>query len=143
MLASPVSSNPSVSGAASGRATQRVEIIRQCIEKSWYIDASQPVFAGHFPAHPILPGVLILGLLKRTLAEHFDTPLRIATIRRQRFIKPVLPQQTLRVQVTSLDIHADEMDIVYLASVEGQVVAKGSVLLRVDHSQILQDGGVV
>lgn len=116
---------------------------RQIVEKSFYIEASQAVFKGHFPGNPILPGVLILGLLKSMLAEHFDSPLRISQIKRQKFSRPVLPGHKVHVQLCNLDIHGEQVDIVYNASVDGQLVAKGSVVFAIDYSQPQPEVGVV
>lgn len=70
----------------------------------------QPWFAGHFPHNPILPGVLIIEAmaqaggvlalwsdgLKRETAAYF------LSIDHARFRKPVLPNQTLRLELSLL-----------------------------------------
>ena len=100
------------------------------LEKSWYIDPQQPVFAGHFPGNPIMPGVLVLGLLKSLLADHLGNPVQIAAIKRQKFIRPVLPANTLTITVSKLEIDGDFIDLQYQASVAEGPVAKGSISIR-------------
>ena len=97
------------------------------LEKSWYIDAQQPVFTGHFPGNPIMPGVLVLGLLKSLVAEHLDQPVHIAAIKRQKFLRPVLPTNTLNVSIKSLELDGEFIDVSYTAAVAEGPVAKGSI----------------
>lgn len=96
-------------------------------EKSCYIAPQQPVFAGHFPGNPIMPGVLVLGLLKSLLAEHSGTQVQIAAIKRQKFMRPVLPGDTLCIRITKLEVDGVFLDVHYQASVAEGLVAKGSV----------------
>lgn len=97
------------------------------LEKSWYIDAQQPVFAGHFPDNPIMPGVLVLGLLKSLIAEHLDQQVQIAAIKRQKFLRPVFPTNTLSLSIKSLELHGDFIDVSYTAAVAEGPVARGSI----------------
>ena len=96
-------------------------------EKSWYIAPNQPVFAGHFPGNPIMPGVLVLGLLKSLLAEHSGAQVQIAAIKRQKFMRPVLPGDTLCIRINKLDVDGEFLDVNYQASVAEGPVAKGSI----------------
>ena len=60
------------------------------------------VFKGHFPSHPVLPGVLILEMLAQTGAiavlVNPSNRNRIAylSIDRARFKRPVMPGETMR-----------------------------------------------
>lgn len=97
------------------------------LEKSWYIDEQQPVFAGHFPGNPIMPGVLVLGLLKSLVAEYLDQPVQIAAIKRQKFLRPVLPANTLSLAIKNLEVDGNFIDVNYVATVAEGPVAKGSI----------------
>jgi 3-hydroxyacyl-[acyl-carrier-protein] dehydratase len=68
------------------------------VTRSFAVADSQPVFAGHFPDNPILPGVFLLAFARATLAEAAGRPCRIAGIQRQKFLVPVLPAHTVRVE---------------------------------------------
>ena len=60
------------------------------------IDADHPALPGHFPGHPVVPGVVILSYVFAALSELAP---RIGGIRRLKFLQPVLPGQTLRLEV--------------------------------------------
>jgi beta-hydroxyacyl-ACP dehydratase FabZ len=75
------------------------------------VAANEPFLRGHFPGHPIMPGVLIIEALAQAgavLAAHqssFD-PVRqvmyLMTIDKAKFRKPVLPGDVLRLEVVPL-----------------------------------------
>lgn len=63
-------------------------------------------FVGHFPEHPIMPGVLILEALAQTAAilvnadhKYKDKVVYFTTIEKAQFRKPVVPGDTLILQV--------------------------------------------
>src|SRR3954469_9447114 len=58
------------------------------------ISAASPLFAGHFPGHPIFPGIAHLGVVERALG----TPL--AAVRGIRLRRPVTPGETLDLLLT-------------------------------------------
>src|SRR5689334_11370803 len=71
------------------------------------VTINEPFFAGHFPAMPIMPGVLIVeamaqagGVLLLTEYEDRDEKLVLFTgIERARFRRPVVPGDQLRIEV--------------------------------------------
>ncbi len=57
------------------------------------IESNHPVFAGHFPQRPIVPGVLLLA---RTLREiETKTELKFAGIPAVKFLSPSAPNDVL------------------------------------------------
>ena len=72
---------------------------------------NEPFFAGHFPEHPVMPGVLIVEALAQTAGALViysnDTPadnrvVYFMTIEKARFRKPVRPGDMLRMEVKAL-----------------------------------------
>jgi 3-hydroxymyristoyl/3-hydroxydecanoyl-(acyl carrier protein) dehydratase len=59
------------------------------------IPAAHPVFQGHFPGRPLVPGALLLDLI---LAA-FGAP--VARVASAKFQRPVLPGDTLVVRFTA------------------------------------------
>jgi 3-hydroxyacyl-[acyl-carrier-protein] dehydratase len=70
------------------------------------VSANEPVFQGHYPGYPILPGVLILEALAQTgavalmMMEEFKGKVPLfAGLGETRFRKPVVPGDQLRLEV--------------------------------------------
>ena len=73
------------------------------------VTLNEPFFQGHFPGHPVMPGVLIVealaqasGLLIGLSGNHADRDDRIfylAKVDNARFLKPVVPGDQLRLEV--------------------------------------------
>lgn len=57
------------------------------------INPQHPLFAGHFPGQPILPGVCTLAILSDCVAEICGYGVRFAQIRECKFTAPVDPSR--------------------------------------------------
>ena len=74
------------------------------------VTVNEPFFPGHFPGHPVMPGVLIIEamaqacaiLSMRTLEKvpHEDSIYYFLGIDNARFKRPVAPGDQLRIEVT-------------------------------------------
>lgn len=78
------------------------------------VTINEPFFAGHFPARPVMPGVLIIESMAQTAAalvvhsigsELQDKIVYFMTVDKARFRHPVEPGDTLRMPVTVLRGH--------------------------------------
>jgi 3-hydroxyacyl-[acyl-carrier-protein] dehydratase len=72
------------------------------------VSINEPFFQGHFPAHPVMPGVLLIEAMAQTaavvvvhsLGEAVEGKLvYFMSIENARFRKPVVPGDTLHVRV--------------------------------------------
>ncbi len=75
------------------------------------VSANEEFFAGHFPGHPVMPGVLIVEALAQTCGilcfvtadiypgEMTDVNFYFAGIDKARFRRPVVPGDQLRLKV--------------------------------------------
>lgn len=80
------------------------------------VSINEGFFAGHFPGKPVMPGVLIIEALAQTAAvlvtftEKFSSDNKLVYfmgINEARFRKPVLPGDTLRLEVQKLQKRAN------------------------------------
>ncbi len=58
------------------------------------IDFDNPVFAGHFPGNPILPGVYIIEMAKECAELHFDRKYTISHIKSCRYYFTITPARS-------------------------------------------------
>jgi 3-hydroxyacyl-[acyl-carrier-protein] dehydratase len=75
--------------------------VRECapgvLEAEFLFSAGCPVFSGHFPDKPILPGIAQITAAACTAGRGRLLPVRL--IERCKFLRPVPPGETLRVRV--------------------------------------------
>ena len=79
-----------------------------------FVDPANPVFAGHFPDKPILPGVFLIEAMAQTAGVMLGAAMPkakgasgtgvalLAAVNRFKFLKPVSPGQELRVETKKL-----------------------------------------
>ena len=95
--------------------------------------------AGHFPGNPIFPGVLVAEALAQVAGvvflsqsdEYAGTAVYLVGMDKMRFRKPVLPGQTLRLEVTVDRKRLRIWTFETLATVDGERVAHGTFLATV------------
>lgn len=61
--------------------------------------ADQPVFAGHFPGHPILPGVFQMEMARVAAEVILGGAMIVRGITKAKFRRPILPAETIRVEL--------------------------------------------
>lgn len=103
-----------------------------------FIDPKDPIFAGHFPAKPILPGVLLIEAVAQTAGVMMGSAATqdaagtaqlalLAAVNRFKFLKPVTPGQQLRIETRKL---TDAGPMAYISGtvwVDGEIVASGEL----------------
>lgn len=65
------------------------------------VAADHPAYAGHFPGQPILPGVVLLDEALVALAAEQENPGPRCEIKSAKFLSPVLPGESLRLEYSS------------------------------------------
>ena len=102
------------------------------------VTANEPHFTGHFPDFPVMPGVLIVEAMAQTagiLVLH-DMPDRanklvlLVAIENARFRRPVVPGDTLRMEMKILKRKASVAKMAGVATVDGVVVAEVEVMCK-------------
>ena len=104
-----------------------------------FVDPADPIFAGHFPAKPILPGVLLIEAVAQTAGvmmgsaapqDAAGTGARVAllaAVNRFKFLKPVTPGQELRIETKKLTEAGPMAYISGTVWVDAEIVASGEL----------------
>ena len=103
------------------------------------VTVNEPFFQGHFPGHPIMPGVLIVEamaqvggmLLMDELREPPPKVVYFMALDKVKFRRPVVPGDQLRSEVEIMQLRGRNCRLKGVAYVDGQVVAEAEMLARV------------
>jgi len=100
------------------------------------VTANEQFFQGHFPGAPVMPGVLQIEALAQVgailaLRELEDRDAKIpffSGIESARFRKPVVPGDTLELEVIALRIGSRVQKMKGIARVDGQITAETEIM---------------
>ena len=99
------------------------------------VSVNEPFFQGHFPGHPVMPGVLIIECMAQTAAvlvfqtlgpEAAGRLVYFMTIEGAKFRRPVVPGNLLRIHVTKQRRRGNVWKFSGVAKVDGVSVAEAS-----------------
>jgi UDP-3-O-[3-hydroxymyristoyl] N-acetylglucosamine deacetylase / 3-hydroxyacyl-[acyl-carrier-protein] dehydratase len=103
------------------------------------VTVNEPFFRGHFPGHPIMPGVLIVEAMAQVggmlLMGNVDDPeskvVYFTALDSVRFRRPVLPGDQLRFEVEVVQVRGGMFRTRGKAYVDGQLVCEGEMMATV------------
>ena len=107
------------------------------------VTMNEPFFQGHFPAKPVMPGVLIIealaqagGILAAEIrgAEKQGEIIYFMGMDAVRFRKPVVPGDQLMLEARVLKMRSRVAKMAGRALVDGQLVAEAELMASFGHS---------
>ncbi len=100
------------------------------------VTINEPFFQGHFPGHPIMPGVLIVEAMAQTggmllMAQVPDRENKVVyfmSLDNVKFRKPVVPGDQLRLEVELVQFRGKVARMKGIATVDGQVTTEAEMM---------------
>ncbi len=101
---------------------------------------TEPFFTGHFPDFPVMPGVLIVEamaqtagvLVLKTIPDREKKLVLLVAIENARFRRPVVPGDTLRMEMKVIKRKSSVAKMAGVATVDGVVVAEAEVMCKLE-----------
>lgn len=102
------------------------------------VTGNEPFFMGHFPDFPVMPGVLIVEamaqaagvLVLKSIEDRASKLVLLVAIENARFRRPVVPGDTLRMEMKVIKRKASVAKMAGVATVDGVVVAEAEVMYK-------------
>ena len=90
------------------------------------VAASHPSLAGHFPGHPIVPGVVLLDEVLAVIQQH-RPGFVVAVLPAVKFLSPLLPDESFSVRLEPVGL-----DFRFECFTAERMLARGSLRARDD-----------
>jgi len=99
------------------------------------VTINEPFFQGHFPGHPIMPGVLIVEamaqvggmLLMGAVPNPEDKVVYFTSLNNVKWRRPVRPGDQLRMELEMLQVRGPMCRMQGVAKVDGEVVCEAEM----------------
>ena len=103
----------------------RVESQKSKVESGMLIrfDASHPIFSGHFPGEPIVPGACLMQIAEELLSEQLHKPIRWTAVRNLKFRQVVTPNMPIVFHLTMREDNTCSVLITHLDTPHAQFTA--------------------
>ena len=103
------------------------------------VSINEPFFQGHYPGHPIMPGVLIIEamaqvgglLLMEEVEKHKDKVVYFMSLDRVKWRKPVTPGDTIVFELELLQFRRQVCKLKGQGFVEGTLVAEAEMMATI------------
>jgi 3-hydroxymyristoyl/3-hydroxydecanoyl-(acyl carrier protein) dehydratase len=132
LLERPVAAGVAGGVAPAPAASRAAKPAAPVVSTGFTLDAAAPVLAGHFPGHPILPGVMLIGLARQAASATLGQPLRLLRIVRLRFVRPVLPGAVLTLEHELGAVQEDGISrrlVLRWKQADGSICARGELVV--------------
>lgn len=103
------------------------------------VTINEPFFVGHFPGHPIMPGVLVIEAMAQVggllLMDAVDAPenkiVYFMSLDKVKWRRPVVPGDRIRFELEVIQIRGRNCRMRGVGTVDGKVVAQAEMMARV------------
>ena len=105
------------------------------------VTINEPFFQGHFPGHPIMPGVLIIEAMAQVggmlLMSYFegqnveDKVVYFMSLDNVKFRRPVVPGDQIRFELEMVQFRGKTCKMKGVGFVDGQIVAEADMMASV------------
>jgi 3-hydroxyacyl-[acyl-carrier-protein] dehydratase len=114
------------------------------------VTANEPFFTGHFPDFPVMPGVLIIEAMAQTagvlvlknIEDRGNKLVLLVAVENARFRRPVVPGDSLRMEMRIMRRKASVAKMAGTATVDGVVVAEAEVMCKLADKEERQPASV-
>jgi 3-hydroxyacyl-[acyl-carrier-protein] dehydratase len=94
-----------------------------------------PMFAGHFPGEPLVPGVILTEALAQTAGiaahqENSKTRFLLSAIRQMKFFQAVRPEEQIRLRARKIGEVGELLQFEVEALIDNTLVAAGQLVLN-------------
>lgn len=97
------------------------------LERTVTIGANHPSLAGHFPGHPVVPGVVVLGEIMKVVRETATENIEFVGMPSAKFLSPLNPGEPLTIRLDQQGEGAAE----FTCTTGSRLIASGSLLFRI------------
>lgn len=67
--------------------------------REFFLPANHPALSGHFPGHPVVPGVILLSWCEMLAGELVSAPITVCAWNNIKFVRPLSPAQTCSITI--------------------------------------------
>jgi 3-hydroxymyristoyl/3-hydroxydecanoyl-(acyl carrier protein) dehydratase len=96
------------------------------VERMVTITKDHPALPGHFPGHPVVPGVVVLDEVIETLKQRYGDSLIVTGLPAVKLSSPLKPEEPLSITIESVDRET----AAFTCRVGSRLVASGSIRFR-------------
>ena len=99
------------------------------------IGADHPSLAGHFPGHPVVPGVVMLGEIMKVIREMAKEHIEFVGMPSAKFLSPLNPGEAFTIRLDQQSDGATE----FTCTVGARLIASGCLRYRIAASDSTGD----